>query len=115
MNARQRFLFVSAAVIAAAGCGDSTADGSGLGATSGGGGSSSATSGSSSSSGGGGGSPADVEADWQARIGGPGVVWYHDFKSDDEVNAFRWTGGYSGGNDPLAVGSREAPLVRRVA
>jgi hypothetical protein len=39
-----------------------------------------------------------AEADWRARISGPGVVWYHDFRSPDEVNAFRWTGGV--GNDP---------------
>lgn len=40
----------------------------------------------------------DAEADWQARISDPGVVWYHDFRSDAEVDAFRWSGGY--GNDP---------------
>ena len=40
----------------------------------------------------------DAEADWQARISGPGVVWYHNFDSDDEVNNFRWNGGI--GNDP---------------
>lgn len=53
-------------------------------------------------------------ADWQARISGPGVVWYHDFSSDAEVNAFRWTGGFSGGNDPLAVGSPRAGNCRRI-
>lgn len=58
--------------------------------------------------------PPGAMEDWQARISGPGVVWYHDFSSDDEVNAFRWTGGYSGGNDPLAVGSPLAGLVRRI-
>lgn len=39
-----------------------------------------------------------AEADWQARIAGPGVVWYHDFRSAAEVDAFRWTNGV--GNDP---------------
>ncbi|MEO1202679.1 MAG: hypothetical protein AAFX10_08230, partial [Pseudomonadota bacterium] len=41
---------------------------------------------------------AGAEADWQARIADPGVVWYHDFRSDAEVDAFRWAGGV--GNDP---------------
>jgi len=40
----------------------------------------------------------DAEADWQSRIAGPGVVWHHDFRTDAEVDAFRWAGGY--GNDP---------------
>jgi hypothetical protein len=40
-------------------------------------------------------------ADWQARISGPGVVWHHNFDSEAEVNAFRWAGGYGGGNDPV--------------
>lgn len=53
-------------------------------------------------------------ADWAARISGAGVVWYHDFSSDEEVNAFRWTGGFSGGNDPLAVGSPRAGNCRRI-
>jgi hypothetical protein len=38
-------------------------------------------------------------ADWQQRISGPGVVWYHNFDTAAEVNAFRWDYGY--GNDPL--------------
>jgi hypothetical protein len=41
-------------------------------------------------------------ADWQTRIGGAGVVWYHNFDSKAEVDAFRWSAGYGGGNDPLA-------------
>jgi hypothetical protein len=45
-------------------------------------------------------SAAAAEQDWQARISGPGVVWYHDFRSAQEVDAFRWTGGV--GNDPMA-------------
>ncbi len=40
----------------------------------------------------------DPESDWQARIRGPGVVWYHDFRTDAEVDNFRWVGGR--GNDP---------------
>ncbi|MEX2123352.1 MAG: hypothetical protein WD795_05635 [Woeseia sp.] len=40
----------------------------------------------------------NAEADWQARTSGPGVVWFHDFRSEAEVNAFRWAGGK--GNDP---------------
>ena len=34
-------------------------------------------------------SAVDAETDWQSRISGPGVVWYHDFRSDAEVSAFR--------------------------
>lgn len=48
------------------------------------------------------GSPVSAEADWQARIQGPGVVWYHDFRSDAEVNNFRWESGF--GQDPEARG-----------
>ncbi len=46
-----------------------------------------------------------ASADWNTRISGPGVVWHHNFDSAAEVNQFRWTNGYSGGNDPLAKGS----------
>jgi len=62
----------------------------------------------------------DAEADWLLRSGQdagnpqPGVVWFHDFRSDAEVNNFRWTPGYQGGNDPLARGSSSANLCRRV-
>ena len=42
-------------------------------------------------------------ADWAARIAGAGVVWHHNFDSKAEVDQFRWTGGYSGGNDPTAA------------
>lgn len=52
-------------------------------------------------------------ADWAARIAGAGVVWYHSFDSDNEVNAFRWTPTYGSGNDPLALGPR-ASWCRRV-
>jgi hypothetical protein len=40
----------------------------------------------------------DAESDWAERTGGPGVVWYHDFRSATEVDNFRWQGGI--GNDP---------------
>ncbi|MGQ0384064.1 MAG: hypothetical protein ACT4UP_05180 [Gammaproteobacteria bacterium] len=46
----------------------------------------------------------NAEADWLLRTGQnpqfpqPGVVWFHDFRSDAEVNAFRWQNGW--GNDP---------------
>lgn len=43
------------------------------------------------------GSP-EAEADWRSRISDPGVVWFHDFRTDAEVDNFRWAGGY--GNDP---------------
>jgi hypothetical protein len=56
----------------------------------------------------------DAEADWQARISGPGVVWFHDFRTDNEVNNFRWTPGYGSGNDPRAVGNSIAGNVRRI-
>jgi hypothetical protein len=56
-----------------------------------------------------------IELDWQDRISGTGVVWYHDFRSDAEVDSFRWTSGYAGGNDPLAVGpGRNADFCRRI-
>lgn len=57
----------------------------------------------------------DPKLDWNQRISDPGVVWYHDFDTAAEVNAFRWTGGYKGGNDPLALGNPEAPNVAWVA
>jgi hypothetical protein len=58
-------------------------------------------------------SSTSVEADWIARSTGPGVVWFHDFRSAAEVNAFRWSGGYSGGNDPLAKDDT-GPRVRHI-
>ena len=58
--------------------------------------------------------PASAQADWQSRISGPGVVWYHDFQSDAEVNAFRWTAGYGSGNDPRAVGNSRSGDLRRI-
>ncbi len=41
---------------------------------------------------------------WEGRIADPGVVWFHNFDSATEVNQFRWTNGYKGGNDPQAKG-----------
>jgi len=41
-------------------------------------------------------------ADWQSRISGPGVVWYHNFDARAEVDQFRWAASYGSGNDPLA-------------
>lgn len=55
-----------------------------------------------------------AEEDWISRISGPGVVWYHDFRRDDEVNAFRWTGAYGSGNDPQAIGHSTAGDLRRI-
>jgi hypothetical protein len=45
-------------------------------------------------------SASDAEADWLLRSTGPGVVWFHDFRSAAEVNAFRWSLGRGSGNDP---------------
>lgn len=52
-----------------------------------------------------GGDPSAAEADWQYRISGKGVVMFHDFRSESEVDAFRWCNGYSSGNDPLDAGT----------
>src|SRR4026208_1358805 len=49
----------------------------------------------------------NMEADWRLRSGQdpgnpqPGVVWFHDFRSDAEVNAFRWSAG--SGHHPTAT------------
>ncbi|MEM7763811.1 MAG: hypothetical protein AAF290_06990 [Pseudomonadota bacterium] len=40
----------------------------------------------------------DLEGDWAARTSGAGVVWFHDFRNDAEVDNFRWSSGL--GNDP---------------
>jgi hypothetical protein len=45
---------------------------------------------------------------WAERIAEPGVVWYHAFESEDEVNKFRWTSAYGSGNDPLNLGGGTA-------
>jgi hypothetical protein len=39
-----------------------------------------------------------AEADWVARSTAADVVWAHDFRYENEVKAFRYSGGY--GNDP---------------
>lgn len=49
--------------------------------------------------------PATEEECWESRISGPGVVWYHNFDSAAEVNAFRWSAGFGGGNDPNDIDS----------
>lgn len=75
----------------------------------------------------------DAASDWQSRITGSGVVWYHGFDSVNEVNAFRWAStfdfhfqgnsngsGTGEGNDPLgnavsdANGINYAQYVRRI-
>lgn len=53
-----------------------------------------------------------AESDWQARIAAAGVVWYHGFESDAEVDQFRWAGGYAGGNDPLALTADAGYMTR---
>lgn len=42
------------------------------------------------------------DSDWQRRIAGSNVVWYHNFESAAEVNQFRWASA-AGGNDPGAT------------
>jgi len=59
------------------------------------------------------GTPSGLEADWQARISQPGVVWYHDFRSDEEVDAFRWVGGT--GNDPDDTGDDPNTVRRNIS
>lgn len=55
--------------------------------------------------------PGNAEADWQSRIGAPGVVWFHDFRNAREIDAFRWLNGY--GNDPGSVYTN-ANRIRRI-
>jgi hypothetical protein len=47
---------------------------------------------------------ANQPSDFSTRIAGTSVVWWHDFDNAAEVHNFRWTGGYSGGNDPIGQG-----------
>lgn len=65
-----------------------------------------------------------LESDWLLRSGQDaanpqtGVVWFHDFRSDDEVDAFRWKGTTvafptGSGNDPGAIGENST-LCRRI-
>lgn len=53
-----------------------------------------------------------AQADWESRIAGAGVVWYHDFRNQAEVDNFRWGGGI--GNDPqdASGGQRNANTCR---
>lgn len=51
-----------------------------------------------------------LEQDWQNRISGDGVVWFHNFESDSEVDNFRFIPGDGGGTIPNDPGSN----VRRV-
>jgi hypothetical protein len=56
--------------------------------------------------------PAVTAADWQTRIAAPGVVWYHNFDTDAEMNQFRWADGFSGGNDPTAASPGAGYMIR---
>lgn len=49
-----------------------------------------------------------LSSDFATRIADTNVVWYHDFNDAAEVNRFRWTSGYSGGNDPNGSGTNAA-------
>ena len=51
-------------------------------------------------------------SDFMARATGPGVVWYHNFDTDAEMNQFRWAGSYGGGNDPQALSADAGYLTR---
>lgn len=53
-----------------------------------------------------------LTSNWASRIADSNVVWYHDFNNANEVNRFRWTGGYSGGNDPSSNGSGSEYLIQ---
>lgn len=55
---------------------------------------------------------AAAESDWTARSTGPGVVWFHDFREQAEVDNFRWTNGYGSGNDPLAKGASNVQWIQ---
>jgi len=50
----------------------------------------------------------DAEGDWILRSTGPGVMWAHDFRSDEEVKYWIWVGGV--GDDP----SRLTPGGKRL-
>lgn len=57
----------------------------------------------------------DGASNFSALIADSNVVWYHDFDSDDEVDAFRWTGGYMSGNDPDGNGGPQPNWAYRCA
>ena len=58
---------------------------------------------------------ATAAADWQERISGSGVVWYHNFDQQVEVDRFLWSSGYSGGNDPSRVGGGAQFVTRQAS
>lgn len=57
-----------------------------------------------------------AEEDWLLRSGQdssnpqPGVVWFHDFRTDAEVNQFRWCDAYGGGQAPVLTGSAQGNI-----
>ena len=50
----------------------------------------------------------EYEADWQYRIGLPGVIWGHNFSTPDEVTAFTYVSGWGGEIDANADAIRRA-------
>jgi hypothetical protein len=42
----------------------------------------------------------DAQSDFDLRKNGAGVVWWHDFEREEEMQAFRWSGEFIDGNDP---------------
>lgn len=52
-------------------------------------------------------------ADWQARISGAGVKWYHDFSVDGEITQFLWASGY--GDDPARTQTKSQWVTRQTA
>jgi len=52
------------------------------------------------------GSTATAQADWEARTGGAGVVWAHDFRYPTEVSAFM---GPNNGSEPIPVQDADGP------
>lgn len=56
-----------------------------------------------------------AEADFDARSSQSGVVWFHGFDNDDEVNNFRLVGGYGSDRpDAVAIANPGTGWVRRV-
>lgn len=54
-----------------------------------------------------------AEADWQTRASAAGVIWAHDFRTDAEVDSFRWENGK--GDDPGRVSPGAAELIRQTS
>lgn len=52
-----------------------------------------------------------LEADWLYRVSQPGVIWGHNFATQDEVSAFAWAGGLGGDYDNWNQKNKDA-LVR---